>query len=123
MFSVLPSSQVVSVSTLKEAVCLSLARSGFTEPRTEPCEYLPVSRRAILEAELGWEGMGLVRCWHPCSGWLMKVLGAVRSSFSRLAKMFYLHRQPGSRLPALWVQLLQGTVLSKIGAAMYFVHK
>lgn len=42
----------MSFSTLKEAVCLSLARSGFTLPSTEPCGYLLVSSRAILEAVL-----------------------------------------------------------------------
>lgn len=60
-----PSSQAVSFSTLKEAVLLSLARSGFTLPRTEPCEYSLVSSKGILEAELLWEGMGLVRRLAP----------------------------------------------------------
>lgn len=58
--SVPPSSRAVSFSTLKEAVCLSLARSGFTLPGTEPCEYLLVSSRAILEAALLCRGTELL---------------------------------------------------------------
>lgn len=60
-----PSSRAVSFSTQKEAVCLSLPRSGFTLPSTEPCEYLLVSSRAILESVLLCKGTGLLWHWHP----------------------------------------------------------
>lgn len=45
-----PSSTAVSLGTQKEAVSLSLARSGLTLARPEPCVSLVVSSRAIPAA-------------------------------------------------------------------------